>query len=244
MKKQHKSRAPEVLRASSHSLLSQFLPFIPPVSASCQTQSPATVRPEIPKSMITLPVFNSGSHWHRLRSPGLGWNPHSEGRVRDLPLLCPDHSKQSPVGSCWGHQGAGCKDLLSQTRPGSTLLAAVPEAYPFSWKEQLKVDILLWKTACSFPSRRLTTLLHHLVGFGFNFLVFGKVSSGSFEVFFLHWRTLLFHRGWLRNTRIAHTSVLCVWKHREQSCLNPKPITYRVANTIFCLFKFWDCTLG
>lgn len=67
---------------------------------------------------------------------------------------------------------------------------------PFTWKEQLNQ---CFTHLICFQSRRLTTLPHHLVGFRFNFLVFGKVSSGSFEVFFLHWRTLLFHRGWLRN---------------------------------------------
>lgn len=109
------------------------------------------------------------------------------------------------------------------------------QRWPFHLKRAIKS---LFYSAC-FQSSRLTTLPHHLVGFGFNFLVFGKVSSGSFEVFFLHWRTLLFHGGWLRN---RPTHQYFVFEAQGTKLPQPKGYNIQVANTIFHLFQFWDYT--
>lgn len=114
--------------------------------------------------------------------------------------MAPSRALLAPLGAV---KIMDAKSLCSLARVGKHTAGC---CFTPSLHQGNEVAVLLCETAQWFPSRRLTTLLHHLVGFGFNFLVFGKVSSGSFEVFFLHWRTLLFHRGWLRNRYIAHTS--------------------------------------
>lgn len=192
-----------------------FCPLFPPVGVSSQTSIlytlEALVYAQTSRSSTLVTTLTVG--------PGFVLNSGSEGKVRALP---PTLSRQGgnksleaePCWYLWGcQQDDGFKDSM---QPGQGMwqhclllfLRCTPSL-------KITINSMLYFVrflTISIEEKRLTTLLHDLVGFRFNFLVFGKISSSSFEIFFLHWRTLLFHRGWLWNKSIAHSSVFHVLK--------------------------------
>lgn len=76
----------------------------------------------------------------------------------------------------------------------------------------------------------LTTLLHDLVSFGFYFLVARELSFSPFEVFFLHWRALLFDRSWLKRDIFVLWEVIRWFWNPGGGWLFPTPQPVRSSN--------------
>ena len=103
MEKQHKTRAPGVFSASSHSLLSHLLAFIPPnfcfISNTSNSSTWEARNPLIYDQPASLQL---GQSLTLTMVPGLGLNPGSEGKVRALPPALSRQGEQSlQAEPCW-----------------------------------------------------------------------------------------------------------------------------------------------